>query len=99
MDLLWLIPVLPLLGAAVNGVAGKRLPKNVISTIAVGTVGLSFLIAVREFLEMLATPDHQLPILRAYFTWIQAGRFQAQFGVMVEHLSGLRILIAVGVGV
>ena len=98
MDLLWLIPVLPLLGAAVNGVAGKRLPKNVISTIAVGTVGLSFLIAVREFLEMLATPDQQLPILRDYFTWIQAGRFQAQFGFMLDHLSGLMILIVTGVG-
>src|SRR5437870_3576344 len=98
MDLLWLIPVLRLLGAAVNGVAGKRLPKNVISTIAVGTVGLSFLIAVREFLEMLATPEQQLPILRDYFTWIQAGRFQAQFGFMLDHLSGLMILIVTGVG-
>src|SRR2546425_2714705 len=98
MDLLWLIPVLPLLGAAVNGVAGKRLPKNVISTIAVGTVGLSFLIAVREFLEMLATPDQHLPILRDYFTWIQAGQFQAQFGFMLDHLSGLMILIVTGVG-
>src|SRR3989442_3234853 len=98
MDLLWLIPVLPLLGAAVNGVAGKRLPKNVISTIAVGTVGLSFLIAVREFLEMLATPDQRLPILRDYFTWIQAGRFQAQFGFMLDHLSGLMILVVTGVG-
>src|SRR5437870_95579 len=98
MDLLWLIPVLPLLGAAINGVAGKRLPKNVISTIAVGTAGLSFLIAVREFLEMLATPDQRLPILRDYFTWIQAGRFQAQFGFMLDHLSGLMILIVTGVG-
>src|SRR3989442_4641757 len=98
MDLLWLIPVLPLLGAAVNGVAGIRLPKKVISTIAVGTVGLSFLIAVREFLEMLATPDQRLPILRDYFTWIQAGRFQAQFGFMLDHLSGLMILVVTGVG-
>src|SRR5437588_5400214 len=98
MDLLWLIPVLPLLGAAVNGVLGKRLPKNTISTIAVGTVGLSFLIAVREFLVMLSTPEQQLPILRDYFTWIQAGRFQAQFGFMLDHLSGLMILIVTGVG-
>jgi NADH-quinone oxidoreductase subunit L len=97
-DLLWLIPVLPLIGAAINGILGKRLPKGVISTIAAGTVGVSFLISLRAFAAMLNTPDQQLPILRDYFTWIQAGRFQAQFGFMLDHLSGLMILIVTGVG-
>jgi len=45
---------------------------------------------------MLSSPE--LPILRDYFTWIQAGRFQAQFGFMLDHLSGLMILIVTGVG-
>jgi NADH-quinone oxidoreductase subunit L len=98
MDLLWLIPILPLIGAAVNGVLGKRLPKNAISAIAIGTVGVSFIIAVREFAGMLSMPKGQLPILRDYFTWIQAGRFQAQFGFMLDHLSGVMILIVTGVG-
>ncbi len=95
-SILWLIPVLPLIGAAVNGVFGKRLSKNVISFIGAGTVGVAFLIAVREFLAMLSA--QQLPILRDYFTWIQAGRFNAQFGFMLDHLSGLMILIVTGVG-
>src|SRR5881628_3218025 len=96
--MLWLIPVLPLIGAAVNGVFGKRLPKNAIAGIAVGSVALSFVIAVREFMAMLRMPESQLPILRDYFTWIQAGRFQAQFGFLLDHLSGLMILIVTGVG-
>src|SRR5437763_5846936 len=45
---------------------------------------------------MLRAPE--LPILRDYFTWIQAGRFNAQFGLMLDHLSGLMILIVTGVG-
>jgi NADH-quinone oxidoreductase subunit L len=94
-SILWLIPVIPLIGAAINGVFGKRLPKTVIATIGSGAVGLSFLIAVREFLAMLGT--EQLPIVRDYFTWIQAGSFQAQFGFMLDHLSGLMILIVTGV--
>jgi NADH-quinone oxidoreductase subunit L len=97
-SILWLIPVLPLIGAIINGVVGKRLPKNLISIIAAGTVGVSFLIAVQEFVAMLSLPEQQLPILRDYFTWIQAGRFQAQFGFMLDHLSGLMILIVTGVG-
>jgi NADH-quinone oxidoreductase subunit L len=95
-SILWLIPVLPLIGAIFNGVAGKRLPNNVISAIGAGTVGVSFLISIREFVAMLSAPD--LPILRDYFTWIQAGRFQAQCGFMLDHLSGLMILIVTGVG-
>src|SRR5881409_1277409 len=98
MDLLWLVPVMPLFGAALNGVVGKRLPKNAITSIALGSVGLSFLLALREFAAMLRLPENQLPILRDYFTWIQAGRFQAQFGFMLDHLSGLMILVVTGVG-
>ena len=96
--MLWLIPILPLLGAAINGIFGKRLPKSTISAIAAGSVGISFLISGREFLVMLRTPESSLPIIHDYFTWIQAGRFQAQFGFMLDHLSGLMILIVTGVG-
>jgi NADH-quinone oxidoreductase subunit L len=93
---LWLIPVLPLLGATINGILGKRLPKNLITAVGVGTVGISFIIALREFVAMLGTSA--LPIYRDYFTWIQAGRFQAQLGFMLDHLSGFMILIVTGVG-
>src|SRR5215469_3974667 len=97
-SLLWLIPVLPLIGAAINGIRGKRLPKAVVGVIGSGTVAVSFLIALRAFIAMLNTPEQQLPILRNYFTWIQAGHFQAQAGFMLDHLSGLMILIVTGVG-
>src|SRR5215467_8245843 len=96
--MLWLIPILPLVGAAINGIFGKRLSKGTISTIAVGSVGLSFLMSIREFIAVLNVPEGELPILHDYFTWIQAGRFQAQFGFMLDHLSGLMILVVTGVG-
>jgi NADH-quinone oxidoreductase subunit L len=95
-NFLWLIPVLPLLGAALNGIFGKHWHKNLLATIGAGTVGLSFILSVLQFVNMLGTPD--LPIIRDYFTWIQAGRFQAQFGLMLDHLSGLMILVVTGVG-
>ena len=97
-NLLWLIPVLPLIGAGINGFVGKRLPKSVIGVIGSGTVAVSFLISLSAFVAMMKLPEQQLPILRDYFTWIQAGRFQAEFGFMLDHLSGLMILIVTGVG-
>jgi NADH-quinone oxidoreductase subunit L len=46
--LIWLIPLLPLAGAAVNGLLGRRLrfSETVVSAIAVGSVALAFLLGL-----------------------------------------------------
>ena len=45
---IWLVPILPLLGAAINGLLGRkfRFSERLIGGIAVGSVALSFLISV-----------------------------------------------------
>src|SRR5918998_4106832 len=45
---IWLIPLLPLLGAAVNGLLGRRFrfSERVIGAVAVGSVALAFLLGV-----------------------------------------------------
>ena len=98
VNLLWLIPLLPLLGAVINGALGKRLSRGVIGAIACGSVGLSFAISLTSFLQMVRMPEESLPVVQNYFTWIQAGSFQATAGFMLDHLSGLMILIVTGVG-
>jgi NADH-quinone oxidoreductase subunit L len=97
VNYLWLIPLLPLLGAVINGFLGKRLSKGVIGAIACGSVAISFAISVGAFVEMLGATD-PLPLVRNYFTWIQAGSFDASFGFQLDRLSGLMILIVTGVG-
>jgi NADH:ubiquinone oxidoreductase subunit 5 (subunit L)/multisubunit Na+/H+ antiporter MnhA subunit len=46
--LIWLIPLLPLAGAVVNGLLGRRLrfSETVVGAIAVGSVALAFLLGV-----------------------------------------------------
>ena len=39
---LWLIPVLPLLGFLINGLFGRRFPKQIVNVVAIGSVMLSF---------------------------------------------------------
>ncbi len=46
LDLIWLIPLFPLAGAAVMLFLGSRLPKTVISFLCPGTVFLSLVFAV-----------------------------------------------------
>ena len=45
---IWLVPSLPLAGAAINGIFGRwfRFPEKLIGGIAVGSVALSFLISL-----------------------------------------------------
>src|ERR1051325_3532754 len=98
-NLLWLIPLLPLIGAAINGFFGRRLSKTLIGVVAAGAVFVSFVISVGAFWQMLQLKDpHDLPVITNYFTWIQAGSFQASFGFLLDHLSGLMILVVTGVG-
>jgi NADH-quinone oxidoreductase subunit L len=98
MGLLWLIPLLPLGGAAINGVFGKRLSRTLIGWIGSGTVLGSFLISASAFWRMLHMPSESLPIVTTYYTWIRSGMFQANFGFLLDHLSGLMIVIVTGVG-
>jgi NADH-quinone oxidoreductase subunit L len=48
LKLIWLVPLLPLAGAAVNGLLGRafRFSESVVSAIAVGSVALAFLISL-----------------------------------------------------
>ena len=45
---IWLVPLLPLLGAAVNGLLGRkfRFSERLVGGVAVGSVALAFLISV-----------------------------------------------------
>jgi len=46
LNYLWIIPALPLLGSAINGLFGAKWPNKLVNTVAVGSTGLSFLAAL-----------------------------------------------------
>ncbi len=96
INFLWLIPALPLLGFLFNGLLGKRLGKGFVSIAGPGVVGLSFVLALLSFLEMLGA-QHQ-SFTQDLYPWIQAGDFSVRIGLTVDRLSGLYILIVTGVG-
>src|SRR5712692_906764 len=98
LDYLWIIPLLPLLGAAVNGLFGAKWPNKIVSAVAVGSTGLSFacaLEAVREFSQLV---PQQIPWVRQYFTWITAGTFRAGFDLQIDQLTVVMLMVVTGVG-
>jgi len=95
---LWIIPVLPLLGAGANGIFGGRWPKNVISAVALSSTALSFLAVLEVVREFMGLPAGQIPAHISYFTWISAGPFRADFALQVDQLTVVMLLVVTGVG-
>src|SRR5271157_1017929 len=97
-DYVWLIPTFPLIGFLINGLLGKRMPKNVVGIIAATAVGLSFLLTVAIFLEFLKLPhDARAGVQKVMFTWISAGNFTAQVAFLIDPLSLIMLLVVSGV--
>jgi NADH-quinone oxidoreductase subunit L len=98
LSYLWIIPLLPLVGAAVNGIFGGRWPKSVISAVALSSTTLAFLAAVEAVREFLNLSPSEIPWIKSYFTWISAGGFQADFALQVDQLTVIMLLVVTGVG-
>ena len=98
LEHLWIIPLLPLLGAAANGIFGARWPSRTINAIALGSTGLSFLAALEVAREFAQLSADRIPWIRPYFTWIEAGRLHADFSLQVDQLTLIMLLVVTGVG-
>ena len=83
---IWLVPLLPLIGAAINGIFGRwfRFPEKLISGIAVGTVALSFLISLAAVYSYGFGGEQQWPkpyvTTQTVFTWIPGGAVRQSLG-------------------
>jgi len=98
LNYLWIIPALPLLGSAINGLFGAKWPNKIVNTVAVGSTGLSFLAALEAVREFTQLSPEQIPWVKQYFTWIVAGDFRAGFDLQVDQLTVVMLLVVTGVG-
>src|SRR5947208_16064465 len=93
----WLLLVLPLLGFAVTGGLGRRMPRSFSSWIGCGVVGAAFVVAVVVFFQIrseAAAPFHDL----TYYRWADAGTFPLTFGFLIDPLTSGMLLIVTGAG-
>jgi NADH-quinone oxidoreductase subunit L len=96
---LWLIPLLPLAGFALNGLLGRRLSKPAINAIAVGSVLLSFLWVVKTLVGLGAFSGGLEQVYREhYYTWIQSGALNISVDFAVDRLTAVMLMIVTGVG-
>ncbi|HZU23455.1 MAG TPA: NADH-quinone oxidoreductase subunit L [Terriglobales bacterium] len=91
------IPLLPLAGAAINGLLGKRFPRTLVATVALAFTAASFLWAVWAAIQF-ADGGAAGPYIEHFATWMQIGNFQVEYGFYLDHLSMVMMLIVTGVG-
>src|SRR5512147_111355 len=98
---LWLIIALPLIGALVCGIAGRAIGRANTHLVAVTAVAGSFVLSLLAFWS-LNDPNtvaliHGVPVRYAlwhdYGRWFGAGSFSVDYGLMVDHLSGILLLV------
>jgi len=90
--IVWLIPLLPLLGTLVNALFGKAIGARA-HWVAVPAVGLSFLFACLAFLRVLEGETYTGDL----FPWIVAGGFKTAVTAQVDQLSAAMLLVVTGV--
>ncbi len=92
---LWLIPVLPLVGAAINGLFGKKFSRPAVVMVALLFSGAAFamVLFVASQSSSLTTPH-----IEFLATWIRAGTFEVDFSFYLDQLSLVMLLVVTGVG-
>ena len=107
MELIWLIPLLPGLGAALNGLLGVRyFSKRVSAAVACVTMGGALLLSIVAFVQLLGVEHREHVVTVAQ--WIPPipleivsggiGAFEVPWAFRLDPLSGMMILIVTGIG-
>nr|HPI21437.1 NADH-quinone oxidoreductase subunit L [Candidatus Kapabacteria bacterium] len=98
LDLVYLIPLFPLLGFLTLGLFGKAIKKEaIIGIIGSGAVGFSLVVAILIFIEMLSNPISSPHIVTIY-KWFEAGELNISISYQIDQLSMLFTLVVTGVG-
>ncbi len=99
---LWLIPALPLLGAAINGLFGahlmRRFGPKVNHTIAIALPAVSFILAVSATWRLVGLPEHERALGQSLFPFIHVGFLDADMAFWVDPLTATMLLIVTGIG-
>jgi len=113
LDNIWLIPLLPAIGAAIMFFFGRKMQKSAVNAVCVGAVVLAFIWAcgsVWQYSEVAHGTGQ--PFQKVIYTWLgtdtgqfnyvthdsKLASFQADAGFLLDPLSSIWLLFVTGVG-
>ena len=93
-QLVYLVPLFPLIGFLINGLFRNYLPKNLSGIIGSGSILVSFIISVLLFIDV----KNGVVLNQTLFDFISVGKLSIPFAFQVDQLSSIFLLIITGVG-
>jgi NADH-quinone oxidoreductase subunit L len=110
-NLLWVIPVLPFLGALLNGFLLKgRIGKQAVAAIACGTVGIAAVLGLLIIYDYMGSPEHAAHkgFEQDVYVWVPSGplatavdgikNFTVSMGFLIDPLSAVMLFVVTFVG-
>jgi NADH-quinone oxidoreductase subunit L len=98
LELVWLIPLLPIVGFLVLALAGSRLSQPQVALIGVGSVGLAALLALLLAVSFLGSLPSSPAYGQTLWTWMAVAGFTPTMGLYLDALSLVMVLVVTGVG-
>ena len=108
MDLIWLIPILPGIGAAINGLIGIRsFNRQTSGLVACATMAGSLAVSLNAFWQLLGLPPEARDHVVTLGPWIPPiplqtvsgiGSFEVPWAFRLDPLSAMMILVVTGIG-
>jgi NADH-quinone oxidoreductase subunit L len=100
---LWLIPLLPFAGFLINGILGRRLPKWLVTTVALLAPLASFGVVLWSAMRVWPSTEPDLPPvvmphLETIGNWLGIGTLHIDFSFVLDQLSLVMLLVVTGVG-
>jgi NADH-quinone oxidoreductase subunit L len=109
MTYIWLIPLLPGIGAAINGLVGIRsFSRRTAGVLACTMMGVALGLSLIAFFELLGLPAEERAYEVVVAEWIPRiplalhdgtiGQFGVSWGFRLDPLSGMMLLVVTGIG-
>ena len=98
VDLIWLVPLLPLVGGIVLIAFGSRIGEPRAGWLATLATATSFIVTVAAYFDLLGSPAEERSHVVTIFQWIPVGALRIDLAFLVDPLSVTMALFVTGIG-
>jgi NADH-quinone oxidoreductase subunit L len=98
LDLIWLVPALPLAGFLLIVLFGRKLGEPFAGILATVMTASSFVVVALTYFELLSLPTEERHHVVKLFSWIPVGSLSIDLAFVVDPLSITMALFITGIG-
>lgn len=98
LDLIWLVPALPLTGFLLIVLFGRKLGEPYAGVLATLMTASSFVVVALTYFELLSLPTEERHRVVTLFSWVPVGSLEIDMAWLVDPLSITMALFITGIG-